>query len=758
MLSNGRGCRCVEAARIWSTVLGLFVALAVVFNGAFVAAQSDDPFADDESERPTLPEREVVADVEPLLVPVDDFPLPSVFEGTIFDSPPTDGYFADSTTTGTRIDIPLIDMPGTIEVVTEQLIRDQQALSMDDVLRNLGGKAVKLGNSLRPDSFLLAGFEMRSRDFRKNGFLDPTAAPRDLANVERIEAFVGTASALYGGGQPAGVVNIITKKPRAEPHHRLDFRYGSFDLRTTTLDSTGPLSFENANLLYRINLAYGDANSFRDFGFGHRTFIAPAVTWVVSHRTRVTWEGEYLQDRRRFDTGVVAFGGRPDALPIERFLGEPQDFQQFQDLRSSLVLDHEINDCWSLRFGAYSFAGNNLMSGTVPVGAIPTTPLLIRQRRDISEFQEQYHSIIFDLAGEFWSPGNIHHKVLLGTEQGWLMTPDFTAFQSDPGALPSPPFPPPNPLLLNAADPMYGAPDPFTPIFFDSVFAQNRHGIYAQDVFEITPSLKGLAGIRYDRVHQKFDRELFPLPRIRDDQNYERWSPRAGLVFQPVPDVLSTYVSYSESFDMPPGGARITPNPLEPETGRTWEGGIKAKLFDDLTLTASGFHIQKDNHVFDDFRTLRTSQLDIRSQGAEVSLVGRLTPRWSVVGNYAYFDARITHDPARPDRIGNRARNVPYNSGNVWLNYEQQIHECQSIGARLGMVHNGARPGDLDNTFELPSYTRWDAGLYYGYGRLRMDVYLENLFDQRYYTGSEDAFAVFPGAPFNARGTVALVY
>ena len=124
----------------------------------------------------------------------------------------------------------------------------------------------------------------------------------------------GPASVLYGGGQPAGVVNIITKKPLADPYHYLDFQYGSFDLRRTTLDSTGPLSCGNGNLLYRVNLAYEDSNSFRDFGFNHRTFIAPAVTWVMSDRTRVTWEGEYLQDRRRFDTGVVAFGGPPGCV------------------------------------------------------------------------------------------------------------------------------------------------------------------------------------------------------------------------------------------------------------------------------------------------------------------------------------------------------------------------------------------------------------------------------------------------------------
>jgi iron complex outermembrane receptor protein len=761
MLSKGRGRRYVEAARIWPTALGLLVALAVVFNGAFVAAQSDDPFVDDESEREPLPELEVVGEAEPPVVLGDDFPFPSALEGSVFDSPPAIGYHADSATTATIIDAPLIDIPGTVDVVPSAVLYDQQALRMDDVLRDIT-KAVPLGNALRPDAFLKMGFEVRSRDFRKNGFLDPTSAPRDFANIERIEVLEGPASSLYGNGQPSGVVNIITKKPLEDPFQSLDFIYGMFDMRRVTLDSTGPLSFGDGKVLYRINLAYDDANGFRDFGFDHRTFIAPVVRWNLGPRTRVTWEGEYLSDRRRYDTGVVAFGGRVDALPIERFLGEPQDFIQYKDYRTTVFLDHEFSDSWKLRFGGYSQAGNNRASGTVPILNAGGSSLA-RQRRDIDEWQEQYHSVVANITGEFCTAG-VGHKLVMGTEQGWLLEPDFTAYQSDPLF---------SPLVIDAASPTYGLYDPVaTPMLFDSEFNQSRHGIYVSDLLEFSPHWKGLVGVRYDSVHQKFARtldvyEFTPFPTIvrktpRDDQDFARWSPRAGLVFQPLPDVLSAYVNYGESFDTPPGGGRIEPNPIDPEVGRIWEAGIKAKLFSDLTLTAAGFHVRKDNEVFDDVdpRTFlpTVSQLDVRSQGAELSLVGNLTEHWSIVANYAYQDVLITYDSQRPDRVGNRVRNVPLNTGNVWLRWDKPLANCQKVGASIGMIHLGPRPGDLENTFELPSYTRWDSGVYYDYRALRCAVYLENLLDDRYYTGSVTPLEVYPGLPFNVRGTVALVY
>ena len=165
----------------------------------------------------------------------------SILQGGIFASPKAEGYRAGSSTAGTLIDVPNLDLPSSIDVIPEDLRQDQQALQIDELLRDIGG-AVKSGNQQYPDNFFLRGFEVRPANYRKNGFLDPTATPRDFADVERIEILKGPASVLYGAGQPSGMINLITKKPLDTTMYEGGVQFGSFGLQRYTIDATGPIN------------------------------------------------------------------------------------------------------------------------------------------------------------------------------------------------------------------------------------------------------------------------------------------------------------------------------------------------------------------------------------------------------------------------------------------------------------------------------------------------------------------------------------
>ncbi len=721
------------------------------------AAQSADDL-------PRLPETEVIGQQPgpaPTGVPESsgNFGLgQSVLAGSVFSSPRATGYVANSSTTGTLINVPNLSIPMTVDVVTEQLRQDQQALQINDLLRDIGG-AVKVNDLRRQDAFFLRGFEVRARDYRKNGFLDPTYTPRDFANVERIEILKGPASILYGAGQPSGAVNLITKKPLDCAAYAGDMQFGSFGLERYTVDATGPIG-DQKSLLYRINAAYEDDGSFRDFGFAERTFVAPSLAWAIDDDTRLTWEGEYVNDRRRFDTGLVAINGDPNALPINRFLGEPDnDFQHYFDYRQTLMLTHRINEDWSWNFGGYSLFYGGPASATYPVA--PATfvgpDYFFRARQNIGPWQEQYHSAIANIAGKFEGDA-VTHNVVLGTEQGWLISDRFRAAQSIPSADPA------TWLLINAADPTYGVLDPATPFVFDSTYRENRHGVYVQDLVDIGEHWKVLAGARYDHVATAFTREIALDPlfdqTVSTDQTFDHGTPRVGIVYQPIPERLSYYAMYSDSFDPPGGGPRLTTDPLQPELGQIWEGGIKAKLFEGLTVTAAGFYITKENVTVDLFNApfFETSQIGRqRSQGFELDALGQLTERWSMVGNWCYVDTLLS-DPSNPAFDGQMARGVPHNTINVWSRYNVIQEEQRTLGAALGVMFVGERLGDYiappAAQFFLPGYTRWDAGLYYRRGRLDTSLYLENLFDTRYYTSSLSQLQIFPGAPFNVRAQV----
>ena len=292
----------------------------------------------------------------------------SILQGGIFSSPKVEGYNADSSTAGSLVDVPNLDLPSSIDVIPEQLRQDQQALQIDELLRDIGG-AVKSGNQQYPDDFFLRGFEIQARNYRKNGFLDPSPTPRDFADVERIEVLKGPASMLYGGGQPSGMVNLITKKPLDTAMYETGVQFGSYNLQRYTIDATGPID-TGKSLLYRINAAYEDDDSFRDFGFVERTFVSPSVTWVLDDRTTLNWEGEYSNDRRRLDTGLAAINNNPAALPSSRFLGEPTDFQHYFDYRQTLMFTHRINEDWAWNLGGYSVFYGGPSSTTYPVAYV----------------------------------------------------------------------------------------------------------------------------------------------------------------------------------------------------------------------------------------------------------------------------------------------------------------------------------------------------------------------------------------------------
>ncbi len=743
-----------------------FLPVFILVFAASLRAQEPSSGSAGTSSPPRLPETEVIGQPNAPTAAPSEPGNGSILNGTIFQSPPANGYDAESATTGSLINVPLIDLPATVSVVPQAVLQDQQALTIDDLLRDVSG-AVKVNDTNRPDAFFLRGFLVTSRDYRKDGFLDPTYTPRDFADVQRVEILQGPSSVLYGAGQPSGSVNLITKNPMARSMQEVSMQFGSFGLERYTVDSTGPMNQDGA-LLYRISGAYQDTDSFRDFVFDERTFVAPAMTWVIDSDTTLTWKAEFENDRRMFDSGVAAINGAL-TLPISRFLGEPgSDFQNFHDYREWLVLNHRINDDWAVKVGGFSLFYDSASSATIPSAPLPDVefvePLpagyLYRTRQDISPFREQYQSAIANVAGKV-ETGALTHNMVFGTELGWFNSNAFNATSSLEYI---------DPLGINPTNPTYGAsPPPFPAVDFNSTFYQADYGFYFQDLIDIGEHWKFLAGVRYDHTNVVFNRSFTDLvlpgsfPETRTAQTFDEGTPRLGLIYQPIPNQVSFYGMYSASYDPPDGGPYITTAPLSPELGQSWEGGVKVQPYTGLTLAAAGFYIVKENatEYLPDPVTLILTATQVatqRSQGIELSAIGKLTDRLSVVSNYTYTDT-LQSDPANPALDGLRIQGVPYNTANAWVRYNLVQNDCRIFGVGLGAIYVGNRVGDVlqgppftTPPFMLPSYTRWDAGLYYRQGRLDASVYFENIFNETYYTSSISQFEVFPGAPFNVKG------
>jgi iron complex outermembrane receptor protein len=441
-------------------------------------------------------------------------------------------------------------------------------------------------------------------------------------------------------------------------------------------------------------------------------------------------------------------------LPISRFLGEPTDFQHFQDYRESLVLNHRINDDWSLKVGGYSLFYNAQGETTVPAAEVGTSSVFLRTREDINPFNEQYQSVIAALAGKIEIGGMLHH-VAFGTEEGWFTSNAFTGTSSSPLV---------TPLPIDADNPTYGTvpPGPIPAEVYNSTFYQADYGVYFQDLIDLTEHWKFLAGVRYDHSDVIFNRSLtyfgFPIiPPTKSVEQFDVGTPRFGLIYEPIPEQVSIYGMYSASFDPPDGGPYLETTPLQPEFGQLWEFGIKVKATDRLTLAAAAFHIAEENvtvYAPDGFHVSQVGGQ--RSDGVQLSAMGKVTDRLSLLASYSYTDTEL-FDPTPGSVInGQRALGVPYNSANAWARYNLIADPCRTLGVGLGLVYAGDRSGDYYSPLTLPSYTRCDAGVFYHHNRLDVNLYVENVFDTVYYTSSINQFEVFPGAPINVKGQMTL--
>ncbi len=253
--------------------------------------------------------------------------------------------------------------------------------------------------------------------------------------------------------------------------------------------------------------------------------------------------------------------------------------------------------------------------------------------------------------------------------------------------------------------------------------------------------------MRLDIFEQSFRERI---SRSQVDQAHVAASPRAGLVYRPLPE-LAFFTNVGTSFrpNIGPDAAAVTRGAaLPPETGLGYEVGAKSELFGgNLLLTAAAFHVERENVLTPDPANSGFSLAAgaVRSQGFELTAQGQITPELKLLAGYVYADARVTRDNVLP--VGAPLVNVPRHSGSLLAVYEPG-GEWRGFGIGGGVRGVGERAGDAAGTgFTLPGFIAVDALTYYKFGNARVALNVENIFDTAYYESSLNVFRVYPGSP-----------
>lgn len=657
-------------------------------------------------------------------------------------------YVAEESSTATRTDTPLIQVPQSVGVVTQKIMQDQRAIRVEQALRNVSGVALgDVGQSgIAADVAYCRGFPCGYfKNYLRNEDQNQVLTFRDIASLQRIEVLKGPASVLYGRSQPGGIVNLITKQPQAERYASIDQIVGSYNYYRTMIDVTGPLN-ESKTLLFRINGAYENTESFRDFVRGQRYFVAPVFAWNAGNHTSITIDGEYIRDRRTPDFGLPAIGRGIAPIPENRFLGERFDTFAIEEWRAGLAVEHRFNSNWHIesRFRAdHSTATAYRTVGIALLGGNQTlSRFFFDQLAPVSSYYWRN-----DLIGKF-STGSIGHNLLAGVEVGR----QYASYEQ--AAVPFSTISIFNPVYGQTAGPVLQR----TP--FSDSFA-NALGGYVQDQISVLDNLHVLVGARGDYFYQ----HSTVAGADSSAENYA-FSPRIGVTYLPIPQV-SLYANVTQSFIPNFGPFTVARNQFDPSMGTQYEAGVKTDIVPGrLTSTVAIYRILKTNVLAADptnplFFVQTGAQ---RSQGVEFDITAQLAPGWKVIATYAYTDMRIAADTTIP--VGNRVPLVARHTGSFWTTYDFQAEPLKGFGIGGGIFAAGERAGDLGNTFELPGYVRTDAALYYRkpeifpHTNLIAQLNVQNLLNQDYFYsgGGGRASAGFPGAPLTFLGSVKLEF
>ncbi|MEH2015407.1 TonB-dependent siderophore receptor [Nostoc sp.] len=608
-----------------------------------------------------------------------------------------DGYNVPNATTATRTDTSLRDIPQSIQVIPNQVIKDQGVNRLQDAVRNNApGVSQYFGQN---QSFVIRGFR---QDFNLiNGFRSGVRAPSDvdLANIERIEVLRGPASVLFGQLQPGGVINTVTKQPLSEPYYNVNFTGGQFSFYRSEVDLSEPLT-DDGNLRYRLNTAYQNNGSFRDFVSEQRFSVAPVLQWNISKNTTLTVDFSYTYNDPQLDYGVLALSDGSLVLPINRALFYPSlDRYTEEQYQASYRFEHKFSDNWQLRNGL-SFSNTSSSGGyTYVENDFRDDRFLDKLYADGVSIAQSYQ-MQTDLIGKF-ATGSIQHQLLVGFDLS--RTTDYFTFGN--ALLPT----------IDIFNPNYNVTRPDVQIDNYGTTFTDTLGIYAQDQIDITDNLHLLIGGRFDFTEQYDSLDTF----FQGDQAF---SPRVGIVYQPIKPI-SLYASYSQSFNPVIGRSR-TQELFEPERGNQYEVGIKADITNKLSATLAAFQITKSNVLTSDPVDPINFSIQIgeqRSRGVEFTIGGEILPGWNIIAGYAYTDARVTEDNDIP--VGELLQNVPKNAANLWTTYEIQSGDFKGLGFGFGLVFVGEQQGEFPNSnFQIPSYVRADAALFYRRDNWRVGI------------------------------------
>ncbi|WP_373512698.1 TonB-dependent siderophore receptor [Persicitalea sp.] len=665
-------------------------------------------------------------------------------------------YKADNSSLATRSEVPLIETPQSVQVISQQIIRDRQAFTLNDIAPLMTG--VKSNNGMGAIGLRgFTGYNPNTASFTTfngiRGTLYLWSQQPLLYNIEKVEVLRGPASVLFSEGMPGGVINFVTKKPQAQKQLEVTATHGTWNAARFSADATGALT-RNGKLMYRAIVGYDRTNSFRDYQKVENLFIAPSLAYVFSANTNLNLEVNYAKansvqqyDRGTFvkdnGDGTYDFDYYPNNLTVQ----SPTDFGRNKNSSATLTFNHRFSQNLTLtavqRYvrSQFTFA-DHFVRGSVRNDSISRS----YSYWDYDQFNAQTTAYLnYKIA-----TGKIRHSILAGVDYnrfGWT--------QNDYRNSPS--------TRISILNPDYSndvpAPNPKVDFYDDNKQSTDLVGGYLQDQISFGAKIKALLSVRYDH----YDLTQTPLSE-RDSQQGDAsvasaWLPRFGLVYLLLPNV-SFYGSFTKSFSPQSSNSGGAGGPFPPREARQFELGYKGDFFkNQLSTMLAVYTIDYTNILAADPTADNPNRQTLVpgtvSKGIELTVQGNVKGL-SILTGYALNDHTLT-STSTIGKKGDRYINAPRHLANVLLKYNFRGHALNGLGLGVGGRYTSDQIGNQGNqALVIPAWTVLDALANYQVRRFNVQFNLYNLTNARYFIGGLSRNPVASlGNPINFRLGVA---
>ena len=669
-----------------------------------------------------------------------------------------------------KISIDPMDLPQSIATISQTTIKNQQALRLSDIVKNVNGVYLTTTRGSVQENFAARGYAFSGTNLFKDGFRINSGVMPEVSSLEKIEILKGSAAILYGQVAPGGILNMVTRQPKFQFGGEVSMLAGSNDLYKPSLDIYGPVS---SSIAYRVNGTFETANSFRDVVHYKRYYINPSLLFKLGQRTQLLVEGDYLKHNFTPDFGIGTVDNTkiPD-LPRSKFLGTDWQYNTTQQTTTTVSLKHQFNSTWILDAStSYQLYKRDYYS-TERIQAAANGDW-IRPLGKINA-QENFYAAQVNLTGKLRTR-SIQHTLLAGVDgdRSFAINNDFS-FPAVAG-LPAGSYD-----QINVYDPKKFVARTDIPDATNIRRREapiNRFGVYAQDLIKLSSKFNLLAGVRWSYVQTvgiDSTNFLTGAKTKGTTRNDNAFSPRFGLVYKAA-ESTSLFASYASSFSVNTG-TDIYGSSLPPSIIDQYEVGIKNDFFKGMvSVNLTLYHIVNNNlaqtALFDkdgnqnSNTSIKVLSGQTKSDGVELDVAAQPIAGLSVLAGYSYNNARYTKtDTTKGGFIeGEKLVNNPSNTANASIFYI--FHKGSLRGFKFGatVLYIGDRLGGNNNTvgqtqtysrlIPVDGYTVIDVSAGYTYKKISVMAKLSNITNTLNYYVHEN-YSINPLSPRQFVATV----